>query len=203
MGPDACPDLCLSPEEQLRVRKFVVEMRAKKPIIFVDAYHDGEGRALCPAATGITHHINPWGGIEPCPIIQFTRESIHDTEDDHRPLRKKFQQSAFLRDFRQLAARTTRGCIVLERPDLLAELIEKHNAQDGTVRGTAMEELQRMEVRTSQYNPEQEVPEQNWLYRIAKYFLFNDFGIYAGHDHARASAPAVLKKAPAHATVAS
>ena len=34
MGPDACSDLCLSPEEQLRVRKFVVEMRARKPIIF-------------------------------------------------------------------------------------------------------------------------------------------------------------------------
>src|SRR6516165_872206 len=68
MGPDACPDLCLTPEQQLRVRKFVVNMRAKKPIIIIDAYYDGEGQALCPAATGISHHINPWGDIEPCPI---------------------------------------------------------------------------------------------------------------------------------------
>src|SRR5215472_8288644 len=30
MGPDACPDLCLTPGQQLRARKFVVEMRAKK-----------------------------------------------------------------------------------------------------------------------------------------------------------------------------
>ena len=44
MGPDACPDLCLTPEQQLYVRKFVVEMRARKPIIIVDAYFDGEGR---------------------------------------------------------------------------------------------------------------------------------------------------------------
>ena len=32
MGPDANPQLCLSPEQQLEARKFVVEMRARKPI---------------------------------------------------------------------------------------------------------------------------------------------------------------------------
>jgi MoaA/NifB/PqqE/SkfB family radical SAM enzyme len=190
MGPDACPDLCLTPQQQLRVRKFVVEMRAKKPIIVVDAYHDGEGQALCPAATGITHHINPWGDIEPCPIVQFAKESIHDT----RPLREVFRQSAYLREFRELAASTTRGCIVLERPDLLADLIERHGAKDATARKTAMTELRAMNPRTSQYNPADEVPEKNWFYRLAKYFWFNDFGVYRGQDHGRASAPAVLKR---------
>jgi MoaA/NifB/PqqE/SkfB family radical SAM enzyme len=194
MGPDACPDLCLSPEQQLRVRKFVVEMRARKPIILVDAYHDGEGRALCPAATGITHHINPWGDIEPCPIIQFTRESIHAGNGDPRPLRERFLQSAFLHDFRQLAASTTRGCIVLERPDLLKELVERHQARDATARGTALEELGRLTVRTSQYNPGHEVPERNWLYRLAKRWWFSDFGVYRGHDHSRTSAPGILKQ---------
>src|SRR5437773_11301290 len=158
MSPEANPQLCLTPEQQMRARKFVVEMRAKKPIIIVDAYYDGEGRALCPAATGISHHINPWGDIEPCPIVQFTKESIHSSVDDPRSLRDKFLQSAFLRDFRDLAASTTRGCIVLERPDLLRQLVEKHGARDTTVRGTALEELEAMAVRTSQYNPGQEVP---------------------------------------------
>jgi hypothetical protein len=192
MGPDACPDLCLTPEQQLRARRFVVEMRAKKPIIIVDAYYDGEGRALCPAATGISHHINPWGDIEPCPIVQFTTESIHSSEADSRSLRDKFIQSAFLRDFRELAQQTTRGCIVLERPDLLKELVERHGARDATARGTALAELAAMRVRTSQYNPQNEVPEKNLLYRLAKRFWFNDFGVYRGRDHGRASAPAVL-----------
>jgi MoaA/NifB/PqqE/SkfB family radical SAM enzyme len=194
MGPEACPDLCLTPEQQLQVRKFVVEMRAKKPILFVDAYHDGEGRALCPAATGITHHINPWGDIEPCPIIQFTRESIHATAEDPRPLRDKFLQSEFLRDFREVAAANTRGCIVLERPDLLKVLVEKHQARDSTARQTALMELERLTTRTSQYNPGNEVPEKNWLYRIAKRFWFNDFGVYRGHDHAQTSAPGLLAR---------
>jgi MoaA/NifB/PqqE/SkfB family radical SAM enzyme len=196
MGPDANPGLCLTPEQQLRARRFVVEMRAKKPIIIVDAYYDGEGRALCPAATGISHHINPWGDIEPCPIVQFTRESIHSTPDDPRPLRDKFLHSEFLRDFRALAQSTTRGCIVLERPDLLRDLVERHRARDSTARGTALAELSAMRVRGSQYNPGQEVPEKSWLYRLAKRFWFNDFGVYAGRDHGRASAPALLRSQP-------
>jgi MoaA/NifB/PqqE/SkfB family radical SAM enzyme len=193
MGPDSRPELCLTPQQQLRARRFVVEMRAKKPIIIIDAYYDGEGRALCPAATGISHHINPWGDIEPCPIVQFTKESIHPGEDG-RSLREKFLQSEYLRDFRALAQSTTRGCIVLERPDLLKELVELHGARDATARGTALAELSALSVRPSQYSPGQEVPEKSWLYRLAKRYWFNDFGVYRGHDHGRASAPALLKQ---------
>jgi hypothetical protein len=186
----------LTPEQAVRARTFVVEMRAKKPIVIIDAYYDGEGKALCPAATGISHHINPWGDIEPCPIVQFSKESIHDGGDKpRRSLRAKFVESAFLRDFRRLAAETTRGCIVLERPDLLARLVQAHGAKDVTARQTALAELDAMTVRTSQYNPGHEIPEKNVLYRIAKRFFFNDFGVYAGKDHARDSAPAVLNKA--------
>jgi MoaA/NifB/PqqE/SkfB family radical SAM enzyme len=193
MGPDPNPDLCLTPEQALRARRFVVEMRAKKPIIIIDAYYDGEGRALCPAATGISHHINPWGDIEPCPIVQFSKESIHATADDPRSLRKKFLQSAFLRDFRELAAATTRGCIVLERPDLLVKLVAAHGAKDATARQTALAELRAMTVRTSQYNPGNEIPEKNLLYRLAKRFFFNDFGVYTARNHSESSAPALLR----------
>jgi MoaA/NifB/PqqE/SkfB family radical SAM enzyme len=192
MGPDARPDLCLTPDEQRRARRFVVEMRAKKPIIIIDAYYDGEGQALCPAATGISHHINPWGDIEPCPIVQFTKESIHATNNDTRSLRDKFRHSEFLQDFRELAQRTTRGCIVLERPDLLKELVERHGARDATARGTALAELGELRVRTSQYHPGHEVPEQSWVYRLAKRLWFSDFGVYRGHDHRTTAAPGVL-----------
>lgn len=187
MGPDASPELCLSHEDQNRIRQFVVDMRVKKPIIFVDAYYDHQGDALCPAATGITHHINPWGGVEPCPIIQFTKDNIHD---DQKSLREKLD-SEYLKDFRELARDTTRGCIVLERPDLLKELVEKHGADDGTARQTALAELEAMQVRRSQYNPETAIPEKSWAYRFAKWQFFNDFGAYDGRDHS-ASAPVML-----------
>ena len=188
MGPKPNPDLCLTSEQAVQARKFVVETRATKPIVVIDAYYDGEGQALCPAATGISHHINPWGDIEPCPIVQFSTESIHSKKDS-RSLRQKFVQSQFLKEFRELSQQTTRGCIVLERPDLLKNLIEKHSATDSTARQTALQELAVMETRTSQYSPGKEIPERNWLYRIAKRFWFNDFGVYEGHDHSQTAAP--------------
>ena len=189
MGPDACTDLCLTPEQQRRARQFVVEMRAKKPIVIIDAYYDGEGQALCPAANGISHHINPWGDIEPCPIVQFSKESIHSSVEDDRSLFEKFTQSEYLSDFRTLSQETTRGCIVLERPELLKQLVERHGAKDATARGTALSELDAMIPRTSQFHPGHEIPEKNLYYRLAKKFLFNDFGVYRGHDHSKSAAP--------------
>lgn len=175
VGPDANPQLALTPEQQRRARKFVVEMRAKKPIGIIDAYYDHRGQALCPAATGISHHINPWGDIEPCPIVQFAKESIHD----ERPLRETFRDSEFLHDFRDLAASATRGCIVLERPDLLTQLVVKHSARDTTARQQAAAELEAMRPRPSQDDPGHEIPEKSWFYRFAKKHWFNDFGTYA------------------------
>src|SRR5262249_1966530 len=127
--------------------------------------------------------------------------SIHRSETDPRSIREKFLKSEFLRDFRELASDTTRGCIVLERPDLLRALVEKHGARDATVRGTALEELQALTVPASQYNPGNEVPEKSWLYRLAKRFWFNDFGAYRSRDHGRTSAPALLASPGAGARV--
>ncbi|HEV3486369.1 MAG TPA: hypothetical protein VG106_13245, partial [Vicinamibacterales bacterium] len=141
-----------------------------------DAYWDDEGRALCPMATGISHHVNPWGDIEPCPIIQFSTDSI----DDRRDLFDVLNGSAFIRDFRETAARATRGCIVLERPDLVKELVLRHGARDTTHRadGAGMLELSRMRSRTSQHQPGREVPEGHWMYRFAKRHWFFGFGAY-------------------------
>lgn len=175
MGPEASVELALAPEEQLRIRQFVVDMRVKKPIGIVDAYYDADGQALCPAATGFTHHISPWGDIEPCPIVQFAKESIYD----ERPLADTFNNSQYLKDFRELAASETRGCIVLERPDLLHELTVLHDAKDSTARKTAAAELLAMTPRPSQYNTANEIPEKSWVYRFAKRHFFNDFGAYS------------------------
>ena len=174
VGPDASPELALSPDELVRVRRFIVEQRAKQPIVIVDAYYDGEGTALCPMATGLTHHVGPSGGIEPCPIIQFAVEragngSFYDA----------VTRSAFLADMRSAAARHSRGCVVLENPRLVLEIADRHGARDTTQRGTAREELLAMTPRSSQDLPGREIPEKHWMYRFAKRYWFNDFGTYA------------------------
>ena len=175
VGPKMNPQLALRPEQLVQVRRFVVEMRAKLPIALIDAYYDGEGQALCPMSTGVSHHVSPRGDIEPCPIIQFAVENIRDKRGVFATIR----DSEFLKDFRELSAAETRGCVVLERPDLVKQLVVKHGARDTTLRGTAMAELEGMEPRFSQWLPGEEIPEKHWMYRWAKKYWFNDFHAYS------------------------
>lgn len=175
VGPEAAPELALRPEQVLSVRRFAVEMRSKKPIGFVDAYWDDKGQALCPAATGISHHVGPWGDVEPCPIVQLATENIRDNDGD---IYKTLTESAYLKDFRETAAKATRGCIVLERPDLLKALALKHGAKDTTDRKAILSEIDAMTSLNSQHNPGNEIPEDQWLYRFAKKHWFFGFGAY-------------------------
>jgi hypothetical protein len=174
VGPDPNFDLALTPEQVLKVRRLGVEMRRKLPIGIVDPYWDDKGQALCPMATGVSHHIGPWGDVEPCPIIQFATENIHDK----RGIYDVLTQSAFLKEFREESAKVTRGCIVLEKPALIKELVLKHGAKDTTARQTALREVEAMQPRNSQHNPGQEIPEEHWAYRFAKRRWFFGFGAY-------------------------
>jgi MoaA/NifB/PqqE/SkfB family radical SAM enzyme len=174
VGPKISPELALTPEQITRVRRFVTEQRATQPIAIVDAYYDHNGKALCPMSTGISHHVSPKGDIEPCPIIQFATENIKDQGGIYNTL----TNSAFLKDFRETAAKHTRGCVVLERPDLVEALALKHGAKDTTMRQTAMAELRSMTPRPSQWIAEEEIPEKHWMYKVAKRFFYHDFGVY-------------------------
>lgn len=176
VGPRPAPELVLSSEQILQLRRFCVQMRTQKPIGIIDAYWDDAGRALCPAVTGITHHINPNGDIELCPVIQFAGASISDNDGD---IFKTMTEAAYLRDFRQFAASATRGCIILERPDLLIKFIHQHGLRDTTLRQTALAELAALEHRSSQHVPGQEIPEKSWMYRFAKKYWFFGFGAYS------------------------
>jgi MoaA/NifB/PqqE/SkfB family radical SAM enzyme len=174
VGPKINAQLALTPEQIMQARRFIVRQRARKPIAIVDAYYDHAGQALCPMSTGISHHVGPSGDIEPCPIIQFATENIKDP----RGIYETFTNSAFLKDFREISAQHTRGCVVLERPDLVKQLALKHGAHDTTVRQTAMAEIDSMTPRTSQWVKQEQVPEQHWMYWLAKRFFYQDFGAY-------------------------
>jgi MoaA/NifB/PqqE/SkfB family radical SAM enzyme len=192
VGPDSSPELALTPDQLLAVRRFVVEQRARKPIAIVDAYYDGEGSGLCPMAAGITHHVGPAGHIEPCPIIQLATDQATETSGSFYDT---VTQSAFLKEVREAAASHSRGCVVLENPNLLLEIADRHNAIDTTQRLRSREELQAMTPRSSQDLPGREIPERHWAYRLAKRYWFNDFGSYEPRP-ARATA----RHQPTHQT---
>ena len=174
VGTDPAPELALSEKEILRLRRFIVDIRCRFPIGVVDAYWDHDGRALCPGALGISHHINPNGDVEFCPPLQFARENI----DDFDSLDELFEKSEFLAKFRSFASETTPGCVILEHPDKLTTFIESENARDVSGRGTALAELAASRVFPGHHIPGGEIPERHFLYRFAKKRFFFGFGGY-------------------------
>jgi MoaA/NifB/PqqE/SkfB family radical SAM enzyme len=174
VGPNPSPELALSQEEVLALRRFMVDIRKKVPLLVVDSYWDHQGRAMCPAAVGIAHHIGPNGDIEPCPPIQFARDNVGNGKN----LYDMFNHSRFLERFRTLVCRTTRGCILMEQPALLEKIMREEGARDSSGRGTGFNELRAMTPRPSHHLPGKEIPEKYWFYRFAKKHWFFGFGAY-------------------------
>jgi MoaA/NifB/PqqE/SkfB family radical SAM enzyme len=173
-GPNPCPELALDADRIVALRRFMVDGRMRYPIILVDAYWDHEGRALCPAAVGISHHIGPGGYLEPCPPIQFAAERAGAGRD----LAAQYGDSAFLASFRRMAATQSRGCVLLDRPGELRAFVERQGATDSSGRGTGLAELAAMTPHADHHQPGREIPERDFFYRFAKKHWFFGFGAY-------------------------
>ncbi len=174
VGSRPTPELTLSEEEILGLRQFMVNIRPKAPIMIIDTYWDHKGNALCPGAMGISHHINPSGDIEFCPPVQFASENV----GDGKSLDRIIENSNFLKQLRIEIPKITRGCILLDNPEKLKELVEKLEAYDSTIRKTALLELQNMNKCPGHNLPSKEIPEKSLLYKFAKKNWFFGFGAY-------------------------
>jgi MoaA/NifB/PqqE/SkfB family radical SAM enzyme len=172
-GARPCPELALTGSQIDGLRRFIVNERGRRPIALIDAYWDHLGRAVCPAAMGISHHINPRGDIEPCPPIQFAK----DTAGDGTRMAGVFDTSSFLRHFRQAAARN-RGCILLENPRGLSAFLRAEGARDTSGRNVGLAELEQASAHAGHNMPGMEIPERNFFYRFAKRKWFFGFGAY-------------------------
>lgn len=173
-GANPCPELALTAEQIVELRRFIVELRGEVPLVIVDAYWDGKGNALCPGAVGLSIHISPGGDIEFCPPIQFAVANIGDGTQ----LEDKINQAGFMADFRAFAAESTRGCVLMEKPQALQQFLEQHQAYDCSGRNCGMNEIAARKPMLCHHLPGQEIPEKNWLYRFAKKYWFFGFGTY-------------------------
>ncbi len=173
VGPRPSPELALGAEDILCVRRFVVDARRRWPILIVDAYWDADGRPLCPAAAGLSHHIAPSGAIEPCPVIQFAVEDIGDGAG----VPEKIAGSPFLAAARARLAEAGGGCILLKDPAALGEFLRSVGARDTSGRGTGYAELAALRPRPD-HAVGPPIPERHWMYRWAKRRAFWGMGAY-------------------------
>lgn len=175
VGPSPNPANALDEEEILALRQFIVEQRKNAPLLLIDTYWDDKGNAICPAATGMSHHIAPSGAVEFCPPIQMAREIIDGNASN---LIDIFKHSEFLYELRKMTAANSRGCIILEDPEKLLQFLEKHQAKDTTSRQTVVQEYMKMRPVAGHNLKGMEIPEENVIYRIMKKKYFFGFGAY-------------------------
>ena len=174
VGADPSPEFCVSREQMIELRKRLLGLRRKHPILLIDTYWNAAGEAVCPAAKGLGFHIGPGGHVEPCPPLSFACETIRDHGGD---LFKTINESQMLRGFQQFVSERTKGCVILERPQELAAYFESMSAIDSSGRN-AYEELAASKPRTSHDLPGEEIPEDYWFYRLLKKQLFFGMGAY-------------------------
>jgi len=174
MGPDPSPEFCVDREKMLALRRRLLELRRRHPIVLIDTYWNADGEAVCPAALGLGFHIGPGGSIEPCPPLSFACENIADNAGD---LFRTIDRSRFLRGFQEFVTRRTRGCVILEHPHELAHFVRESSATDHSGRD-ALAEIASSEPRTSHHLPGEEMPEDYWVYRFLKRHLFFGMGGY-------------------------
>ena len=199
VGPDPSPHYCVGGEQMIELRRRLLKLRRRHPIIIIDTYWNAQGRAVCPAALGMGLHIGPRGSIEPCPPLSFACETIHTGGKGvrhHLPERPAgcfaqkepdpfsaadlfdiINQSEYLRGFSEFVNSRTRGCVILERPQELVEFLRKTGVSDYSGRD-ALAELAAGTPRSSHDMAGHEIPEDYWVYRFLKNQLFFGMGGY-------------------------
>lgn len=176
MSPEPHTEYCLSEEQLVWMRRRLIELRRRHPILLIDTYWTASGEAFCPAATGLGFHIGPQGSVEICPALSFATDTIRGREDEREDLGEVFERSDFLRSFQRFVHERTKGCVILEHPQELHDLIRDCGARDYSGRGTAFAELQAMRPRRSHHLPGREIPEDFWFYRLLKRNVFFGMG---------------------------
>lgn len=169
------PDNCLTKEQICSLRSFIVEQRRNAPLFIIDTYWDAEGRAMCPAATGMSHHISSSGAVEFCPPMQLAKEWLNE---DASNLTEIFNNSQFLAELRKMTAADSRGCIIMENPQHMLEFLKAQGAVDTTSRGTVAQEYEAMRPVPGHDLKEDLIPEQNVFYKFLKKRYFFGFGAY-------------------------
>ena len=168
-------DNALDKNQIRNLRRFIVDQRMDAPLQIIDTYWDDKGKAICPGAIGMSHHVSPSGALEFCPPLQMAKDFIND---DASNLGELFEQSTFLAELRKLTAENSRGCILLENPELMVNFLEKHQSIDTTTRKTVLEEYKKMSVLDGHNMEGDEIPERNPFYKFAKKKYFFGFGAY-------------------------
>jgi len=119
-------DLMPTPEQRVELSRRVKDLRARKPIVLIDFWNDGEYSGGCIAGGRKYLHINNRGDAEPCVFCHFAKDNIRDKSlqeilagDFFRAIRERQPYNPDLR----------RVCIMIDNPSVLREVVKETGAR--------------------------------------------------------------------------
>ncbi len=119
-------DLMPTPEQRMRRRRRLLELRRSRNIILADFWNDGPLTGGCIAGGRSYLHINSNGDIEPCVFTHFAVDNIRNTS--------LFDalQSGFFKAIRAripYSENYLRPCIIIDHPHILRQLVRQYGAK--------------------------------------------------------------------------
>ena len=166
VGENPNYSLALDAEEIKDLRQFLVDGRQRLPVVLIDSYWRADGTPFCPAAEGLSHHINAAGYVEPCPVIQLSKDRVNG---ENTAL--LYDKSDFLKNFRSEILNKTQGCVLMEDPAWLKAFAERNDAINTSNRPGMNDELA-VAPAVASHGSCPVIPERGFIYKLAKKTAF-------------------------------
>lgn len=126
IGKDPDISLVPLPEQRLKLKKFIEEVRATRPIFIGDFWNDGPFVGGCISSGRRYIHINHKGDVEPCAFVHFAVDNIKE-KSLVEALNSDFFK--FLRSKQPFSENLYAPCMIIDHPCILREAVKKFNAQ--------------------------------------------------------------------------
>ena len=120
VGKEPDPELVLSRERHFELYRRVLMIRNTWPVVALENLHDVSYFGGCPAKLGVAIHIDHKGNVTPCPPLHFSNQNIIG-----QTLEEALAASPFIEEIMNTECS---GCIILEEPSRLEELVLKTGA---------------------------------------------------------------------------
>lgn len=172
-GANPSYELALDAAQIDALRRFMVEARTRHPIALIDSYWRADGSPFCPAIEGLSHHVNPSGYLEPCPVLQYAKHRLNSESD----IAAAYGNDGVSVSLKNALGYDYSGCIFMEDPALLASHIEESGFVNTSNRDNYLSALRAAPPLVS-HSSAAHIAERSLIYRFAKRNAFFGMGSY-------------------------
>lgn len=115
-------DLMPSPAQREQVRKGVIDLRKKYPIVLIDFHNDSPVIGGCMSAGKRYVHINAKGDVEPCVFVHFASDNVKNKS------LKEALNSTFMKNLRAEISQNSnllKPCLIVDKTEVIKKAVRE------------------------------------------------------------------------------